>query len=76
MGDEKIIAIPFGDPSYNQYKDVTELPDHIFKEMQHFFQVYKALENKTTAVREVGRCEDAIRVIRESIDRYQQHFVN
>ena len=36
MGDEKIIAIPFGDPTYSGYKDVKELPSHIFDELQHF----------------------------------------
>ena len=44
--DEKIIAIPFNDPTYNNYKSITELPGHIFEEMQHFFRVYKELENK------------------------------
>ena len=44
--DEKIIAIPFGDPNYNMYKSVRDLPMHIFNEMQHFFNVYKALEDK------------------------------
>ena len=45
-GDEKIIAIPFKDPTYNGYSDVSELPHHIFEEMQHFFKVYKELEKK------------------------------
>ena len=44
--DEKIIAIPFDDPTYNNYKDISELPKHLFDEMAHFFTVYKALENK------------------------------
>ena len=37
--DEKIIAIPFQDPTYHNYRDINELPAHIFKEMTHFFQV-------------------------------------
>ena len=42
--DEKIIAIPFNDPNYNMYKDISDIPIHIFEEMTHFFKVYKALE--------------------------------
>ena len=42
--DEKIIAIPFQDPSYNPYHDVSELPAHLFTEISHFFSVYKKLE--------------------------------
>ena len=38
--DEKIIAIPFSDPSYNKYRDIMDLPDHTFDEMAHFFTVY------------------------------------
>ena len=72
--DEKIIAIPFGDPNYNHYTDISELPVHIFDEMRHFFQVYKSLENKTTAVKEVRPREDAVRIIDEGIESYIREF--
>ncbi|MFR1759418.1 MAG: inorganic diphosphatase, partial [Christensenellaceae bacterium] len=52
--DEKIIAVPFQDPNYNSYRDIDDLPEHIFSEMRHFFTVYKALENKQTAVKEIA----------------------
>lgn len=74
MSDEKILAIPYGDPNYNQYRDISELPDHIFEEMRHFFSVYKALENKTTAVREIGGREEAMTVIAEALERYRKAF--
>lgn len=44
--DDKIISIPFDDPMYNSYTDITQLPAHISDEMKHFFSVYKTLENK------------------------------
>ena len=72
--DEKIIAIPFNDPTYNQYTDIDTLPVHIFDEMRHFFSVYKNLENKTTAVNEVSGREKAIEVIRAGIDNYIENF--
>lgn len=34
--DEKIICIPLNDPTYNIYKDISELPKHIFDEMCSF----------------------------------------
>lgn len=61
--DEKIIAVPFNDPNYNCYHDISELPSHVVDEMEHFFTVYKALENKTTAVNEKGDRDEAIEVI-------------
>ena len=72
--DEKIIAIPYNDPTYNHYTDIDQLPAHIFEEMRHFFSVYKNLENKTTAVNEVSGREVAIRVIRAAIDLYVEKF--
>lgn len=72
--DEKIIAIPFSDPTYNQYTNIDQLPKHIFDEMRHFFTVYKNLENKTTAVNEVSERGDAIKVISEAIDRYIEYY--
>ncbi|MBE7040378.1 MAG: inorganic diphosphatase [Ruminococcaceae bacterium] len=68
--DEKIIAIPYGDPTYSQYTSIDQLPQHIFDEMKHFFSVYKALEGKETAVNEVQGPEAAVDIIRSAIDRY------
>ena len=72
--DEKIIAIPFDDPTYNGYHDISELPRHIFDEMSHFFSVYKSLEGKQTAVDEVEGREKAISVIQEALDNYITNF--
>ena len=72
--DEKIIAIPYSDPSYNLYQDISDLPKHVFDEMRHFFTVYKALENKQTAVDEEQGREEAVRVIRDCIDFYVDNY--
>ena len=72
--DEKIIAIPFGDPTYNQYRDISELPKHVFDEMSHFFSVYKNLENKETAVNEVSGHETSLKVIDKAINDYVEKF--
>ncbi len=73
--DEKIIAIPFADPTFNGYKDIKDLPKHIFEEIRHFFSVYKMLEGKQTSVDEVRNREDAIAAIRKSIDTYKEKFL-
>ncbi len=72
--DEKIIAIPFGDPQYNCYKDFHELPEHIIDELKHFLNVYKQLENKTVKVLEVGSHEVAEQTISKNIDCYVETF--
>lgn len=72
--DEKIIAIPFNDPTYNSYKDISQLPNHIFDEMRHFFEVYKKLENKDTAVNEVAGKDVALKIIEDAIAHYNDIF--
>ncbi len=70
--DEKVIAIPFGDPQYNEYTDISELPSHIIDELRHFLSVYKQLENKVVKVLKVGSHEDAKRTIKESLENYKR----
>ena len=72
--DEKIIAIPFGDPTYNCYRSIEALPSHIFSEIRHFFKVYKELENKETAVEEVKGYADAVETVQNAIDLYKKTF--
>ena len=72
--DEKIIAIPFNDPNYNQYTDIDQLPKHVYEEMSHFFSVYKNLEHKETAVNEVSDKKTAKKIISAAIDNYIEHF--
>lgn len=74
--DEKIIAIPFGDPQYNGYKDISQLPKHIFDELEHFLTVYKQLENKVVHVEALGGHEDAIKVINNNLKRYKDLILN
>ena len=72
--DEKIIAIPDTDPNYNTYKSIHDLPKHIFDEMQHFFSVYKQLENKNTTVDVASDKDVAIKIIEQSMESYKVHL--
>ena len=74
--DQKIIAIASGDPSYSCYKDISELPTHMFEEMRHFFKVYKELEGKTTYIMDTLGAEEAKKIIAESIVAYKNTFGN
>ena len=72
--DEKIIAVPSGDPTYNQYNRIEALPSHIATEMTHFFSVYKALEGKSTAIDRVQGVDEAERIIEKCIEVYRRKF--
>jgi inorganic pyrophosphatase len=72
--DDKIIAIPWGDPTYNGYNEIDELPKHLFSEMSHFFEIYKELEGKKTVVDEIKGRDEAVAIIERSADRYIDCF--
>lgn len=72
--DEKVIAIPFGDPTYNTYQDIGELPEHVSAEMSHFFRVYKTLEGKETVVSDALPRETAVEVMRKCQDAYVENY--
>ena len=72
--DEKIIALPYGDPTYNSYEDISELPEHIMEEMSHFFSVYKALEGKKTFIESIKDHTYAEEIIADCIEKYKQKF--
>ncbi len=72
--DSKIIAIPFRDPSWNTYTDISELPPHILDEISHFFMVYKNLEGKETAVVKQDDALVARQAIADAIAQYKIKF--
>lgn len=72
--DEKIIAIPFNDPYYNEYKSVNDLPKHVSEEMLHFLSVYKALESTVTVVKELDGKESAVKTINDAKINYVKTF--
>jgi len=42
--DAKILCVPAGDPRWGGVADIGDLPEHLTHEIEHFFDVYKALE--------------------------------
>jgi inorganic pyrophosphatase len=62
------------DPAYTEYTDISQLPQHTFNEISHFFRVYKSLEGKETVVNEVLGPEEAKEVIRDCIAAYKDNY--
>ena len=48
--DDKILCVPIGDPLWNHIETLDDVNPHLLKEIEHFFQIYKALEKKKTGV--------------------------
>jgi inorganic pyrophosphatase len=70
--DDKIVAVSVHDPAFADYTDKDQLPPHVLREIQRFFQDYKTLEHKQVVVEEMLGPHDALRIVREAIDMYRQ----
>lgn len=73
--DEKIIAVPLGDPSMAGYNDLHELPPHTIQEIMHFFEVYKTLENKVMNVKDMYGKKEAQEAIKIAIKGYVEKYL-
>ncbi|GEM_PF-75111 len=69
--DEKIIAVPHTDPFYARTKDYLNLPGQQLDEIEYFFNRYKELEGKETAVIGWGNAQKAKKIIRH----YHESFL-
>lgn len=70
--DEKIICVPVSDPIWNNLNDLSDMNPHLVKEIEHFFQVYKDLENKQVDVEGWGDVNEAREIIRLCVNRFQE----
>ncbi|MCK0161755.1 inorganic diphosphatase [Allomuricauda sp. F6463D] len=68
--DEKIICVPVSDPIWSKRDDISELNPHRLKEIEHFFQVYKDLEEKKVDTGGWGDVNEAVSIYHECVKRY------
>jgi hypothetical protein len=67
--DDKILAVNVGDPAVTDYTHFHELPPHVTREIQRFFQDYKVLEGKE--VDQILGRDDALAALQEALDLYR-----
>ena len=69
--DEKIICVPVSDPIGNKVDDLSGLNPHLIKEIEHFFRVYKDLEEKKVDVGDWGDAKEAKKIVEQCIERFK-----
>ncbi|MDD2227752.1 MAG: inorganic diphosphatase [Clostridia bacterium] len=74
--DDKLIAIPFGDPLYNQFFDLADLPKNLFDELSQFLSIYKQLENKKVVIGSIEGRKSAMEHVADSIEKFKKEFQN
>lgn len=72
--DYKIIAVPVEDKRWDDVQDLGDLNKHTLREIQHFFETYKALKGKPAPVEIKGVYDKAaaLEAVKKSVELYRQ----
>ncbi|HUF31514.1 MAG TPA: inorganic diphosphatase [Gemmatimonadaceae bacterium] len=73
--DDKILAVPCHDPSYGEYFDIADIPQHYLREVEHFFGIYKDLEGKRMEVRGWEKSELAAQAVLDAMALYEKKYL-
>ena len=68
--DEKILSVPVADPMWRNVRELEEVPSHLLREIEHFFSIYKDLEEKEVRVEGWDDRRAAEEVVRSARERY------
>jgi len=67
--DEKLICVPLRDPVWANVHDIHDVAAPYRQEIEHFFQVYKDLEEKPTETKGFGNRAEALAVLEDARTR-------
>jgi inorganic pyrophosphatase len=70
--DQKVLAVPERDPRFAEIVDLQTVPHHNLKEVEYFFNIYKELEGRRTAIVGWGGPADAYRAVEETARVYAE----
>jgi inorganic pyrophosphatase len=76
IADEKVLAVPLGDPYSEGLNDLQDVPSHLLKEIEHFFQVYKDLEGTRTETRGFEGAAAAREAVVRAMDLYESTWAS
>jgi inorganic pyrophosphatase len=70
--DDKIIAVSVNDPVWSERMKLDDLPEHKLREIQRFFEDYKALEHKEVVVEGMQDRDEALKILADSLVMYRK----
>jgi inorganic pyrophosphatase len=68
--DHKVLGVPLGDPVWREMQSLDDVPEHLLHELEHFFAIYKDLEDKKTAVKGWRGADEALATIERARAAY------
>jgi len=73
-GDDKIIAVPAGDPRWHDVRDLKDINPHTLKELEHFYSTYKNLQNKLVEIKGFKGKSEAEKAFEEGLKLYKNKY--
>jgi inorganic pyrophosphatase len=69
--DDKVLCVAADDPNYQHVNDLTDLPPHFMKEVEHFFLTYKDLEEKDVHTDGWEGREAALAFVKQCVEAFK-----
>lgn len=70
--DEKIIAVVDKDPRFDHINEIEDIPEHQKDEIKDFFKNYKTLQNIKVETNDFHGKDDALKILEECIQRFNE----
>ena len=71
--EQKLLGVPVREPRFEEYHDIADVPHHLLKEIEHFFDIFKELEGRDLRVRGWEGAQAANAALDAAITAYQEH---
>ena len=65
--EQKLLGVPVREPRFAEYEDISDVPEHLLKEIEHFFEVFKDLEGSDIRVLGWEGPQEARELLEEAI---------
>jgi inorganic pyrophosphatase len=72
--DDKIIAVPVKDPRWDYLNDLEDINKHTLKEITHFFETYKIIQNDEVKIGGFENKAKAMEAVKRSVELYKAKF--
>jgi len=70
--DFKILCVPTTDFHWNHVLKISQMPPHLLKEIEHFFQIYKDLEKKKVVIKGWEGRKKALAYLKKALKNYEK----
>ena len=70
--DNKLLGVVDSDPLCAEYTELSDLPSHFLKEVEHFFQTYKQLENIEVKANGWHDKKHALNLVSRAVERFNK----